>query len=247
MGTIKFDFSPIEPAHPMQVKLQEYLQAIYRHLRENFQTQIDNAFDRVSSQIGYVITTSVPVILKFGDKGKLSDEIVFEGNKLKGTLFERGFREIFAEMGHKQFPEQIAAGDYRIYIFWLDALKLKLRTDWIEPAHFGRFDKFKYSDWVRPGSAENFAVKPEVQEPAHWFNPGFRLPAEELILVSVIDEVYPELRLVDKIRSFRHFALEWVKPEVMEPVHRTPDLHLEKIKKLVAELNELLKEQGLQM
>ena len=46
------------------------------------------------------------------------------------------------------------------------------------------------------------AVIPGVREPVHWFDPGLKLPVEELILVSVIDEVYPELRLVDKINSF---------------------------------------------
>ncbi len=248
MGTIKFDYSPIEPAHPMQVKLQDYLILIYRHLRENFQAQIDNAFDKASSQIGYVITTSVPVILKFGEKGKLTDEVAIEGDKLKGTVFERALQETFAEMGNKKFPERIAAGEYRIYVFWLDALKLKLRTDWMEPAHFGRFDKFKYRDIAHIGGPGDItAVKPEVQEPVHWFDPGFKLSAEEMILVSVIDEVYPELRLIDKIRSIRQLALKWVKPEVMEPVHRMPNLELERIRDLVSELNELLRSQGLHM
>jgi hypothetical protein len=38
-------------------------------------------------------------------------------------------------------------------------------------------------------------------------------------LISVIDEVYPELRLVDRVSAFRQAARRAVLPEVMEPAH----------------------------
>jgi hypothetical protein len=44
----------------------------------------------------------------------------------------------------------------------------------------------------------------EVMEPVHWFDPGIAIDPEEAVLISVIDEVYPELRLADRIRTYRH-------------------------------------------
>ena len=35
----------------------------------------------------------------------------------------------------KQPIGKLAAGEYPFYLIWLEALKLKLRTDWVEPAH----------------------------------------------------------------------------------------------------------------
>lgn len=269
MGTVKFDYSPIEPAHPMQVKLQEYLLDIYKVIRERFQNKIDKAFDRVSSQIGYVLTTAVPVVLSIDGKGKIKDEIKIEGRQLKGTMFEKALQDTLAEIQKTDFPKRIEAGDYRIYIFWLDALKLKLRTDWIEPAHYRRFGQLeRLRNVYQPGvSAE--AVKPEVQEPVHWFDPWMKLPVEELVLVSVIDEVYPELRLIDRVRSFKDFARLKVPPEVMEPAHhhvwpdviepahvrpeviepvhhRIPgqDIQIDKLKGLLSQLGEILRNHG---
>jgi hypothetical protein len=47
-------------------------------------------------------------------------------------------------------------------------------------------------------------VRPEVREPAHWFDPRIAIAPEEAVLISVIDKVYPELRLMDRIASFRY-------------------------------------------
>jgi hypothetical protein len=56
-------------------------------------------------------------------------------------------------------------------------------------------------------------------EPAHWFDPGRAIAFEEAALISVIDEVYPELRLVDRVAAYRQVARKAVLPEVMEPAH----------------------------
>lgn len=273
MATIKFDYSPIEPAHPMHVKMQEHLLDIYKIIREQFQNKIDNVFDVVSSRIGFVLTTAVPVVLHFDNKGNIKDDIIIEGKQFKGTIFESALKETLSEMQKMQFPERISAGEYRIYIFWLDALKLKLRTDWIEPAHFRRFsqlERLAYMKATQSGYTEE-AVKPDVQEPAHWFDPWVKLPVEELILVSVIDEIYPELRLIDKVRSFKDLARFRVRPDVMEPVHyyvrpelmepayykvrpeviepvhqRIPvqDIQVDKLKGLLSQLGEMLRNYG---
>jgi len=41
------------------------------------------------------------------------------------------------------------------------------------------------------------------EEPAHWFDPGTIIAAEEGVLITAIDEVYPELRLADRISHYR--------------------------------------------
>ena len=49
-----------EPAHPGVIRLYDELIQIYREMRKQ-QEEIDAAFDRVASQIGFVVTTTVPV------------------------------------------------------------------------------------------------------------------------------------------------------------------------------------------
>jgi hypothetical protein len=44
---------------------------------------------------------------------------------------------------------------------------------------------------------------------------------DEKVLISVIDEVYPEFRLADRIAATRQM-LRQVQPEVMEPAHLRP-------------------------
>jgi hypothetical protein len=61
-------------------------------------------------------------------------------------------------------------------------------------------------------------VRPEVREPAHWFDPGVVIAIEDAVVISAIDEVYPELRLAERIAADR-LAIRQIRPEVMEPVH----------------------------
>ena len=60
----------VEPAHPALVKQYEDLITIYRVIREHLQGRIDVAFDRVSREIGFVVTTTLPVTLEIAGKGK---------------------------------------------------------------------------------------------------------------------------------------------------------------------------------
>jgi hypothetical protein len=122
----------------------------------------------------------------------------------------------------------VSAGKYDLYLVWYDALKLKLRKDWLEPVHYLRGD-------LAVRISETARVRPEVQEPAHWFHPSVVIPVEEKVLISVIDEVYPELQLAERIATTRQW-LRKVQPDVMEPAHvgtgRTAELALREIAQL---------------
>jgi hypothetical protein len=203
----KFEHSPIEPAHYMHVRLQEDLFNIYSTIRENIQHEIDVAFDQIARQIGSVVATSIPVRMKFDKEGIISGGVIIDNEQLQNTVFEEFLSEPLARMGKMQFPKQIQEGEYVIYLFWFEALKLKLHTDWVEPAHYKRVTKF---DQLKSGklmesvqSKERVFVKSEVIEPVHWFDKGILIASEEAILINVIDEVYPELNLVEKISKIR--------------------------------------------
>lgn len=215
-----------EPAHPGVIERYDDIAAIYRFIREKYQTAIDKAFDDVSRQIGFVVTTTVPIVLEIGNNGKVKNIDIAE--HLKGTLFDKvtGVME-----GQDTIPGKVKAGKYNLYLFWHDALKLKLRTDWMEPAHFrglaGRVTpelsetitrSQEALSHVRPDVREPaHFVRPDVREPAHWFDPGIAIAGEEAILISAIDEVYPELKLMDRIASYRKAYR--VGPGVREPAH----------------------------
>lgn len=204
-----------EPAHPLVIERYDYIAAIYRFIKEKYQTAIDKAFDDVSRQIGFVVTTTVPIVLEVGNNGKVKNVEIAE--HLKGTLFDK----ITAVMeGQDTIPGKVKAGKYNLYLFWHEALKLKLRTDWMEPAHFrelaGRITPELPEAITRTQEALS-RVRPDVREPAHWFDPGIAIVGEEAILISVIDEVYPGLKLMDRIASYRKAYR--VGPGVMEPAH----------------------------
>ena len=138
-----------------------------------------------------------------------------------------------------------ASGEYLLQMIWFDALRLRLRTDWIEPAHFRDYRRVRESfrdiskfDWVEPahvvlGGSGQIAVDPDVIEPAH-FKPTAD-PWKEKVLVAVIDEVYPELRLIDRIAKLKDDLRIKVRPDVIEPAHfhdlrrRLPDEALKEI------------------
>ncbi|HXK04722.1 MAG TPA: hypothetical protein VMS37_20135 [Verrucomicrobiae bacterium] len=196
-----------EPAHPGIVKQYEDLIAIYKLIRAQLQDGIDRAFDHASREIGFVVSTTIPATLELGEAGKPAQWSVPEA--LQGSVFDRALMEaVRAPAAHKW--QDIAVGKYQLYLIWYDALKLKLRKDWLEPVHYLREEVVE-----RIGGAAR--VRPEVQEPAHWFVPSVTIAAEEKILISAIDEVYPELQLAERIAATRQ-ALR-VRPEVMEPAH----------------------------
>lgn len=89
-----------EPAHPMVVKLHDDLIKIYNRIRDKYQLKIDNMFDKVSRQIGYVVTTTLPVNWEAQDpdgEPALPGRITIGAEHLKGTLFERELSTIFKE------------------------------------------------------------------------------------------------------------------------------------------------------
>ena len=207
----------VEPAHPAVVKLHDDLITIYTRIREKYQVKIDNAFDQVSRQIGFVVTTTVPVVLEVGDKG-VHKCICMGAEHLKDTLFDKELSKVFGPMPD---PWKVAAGNYNLYLIWFDALHLKLRTDWMEPAHFVRE---RLATDIRPKSVVGIGGKAlkqgwEWQELAHWFDPGIAIAVEDLVLIEAIDRVYPELRLVDRGAFVRETLRKPVRPEVKEPAH----------------------------
>ncbi len=215
-----------EPAHPSIVKLHDDLVSIYSRIREKYQKEIDNAFDRISRQIGFVVTTTVPVVLEVGNRGDVKG-IRMGAEHLKGTLFEKELSSALESLAGGDLIPALTEGTYRLSLIWFDALKLKFRTEWMEPAHFrtarteiaAKFEGTIPIPWV---------------EPAHWFDPGYVIGAEDAVMIEAIDEVYPELRLIDRVALSRE-TLRKVRPEVMEPAH-----FLEVESNLLAELASML-------
>src|SRR5947208_17165029 len=101
------DKSHKEPAHPMVVAQHDSLVSIYKVIREKYQAKIDATFDEVSRQIGFVVTTTVPVEVEVGDNGKIKSTSV-AGPSLKGTLFEK----IAGTVGTDAVGGNTAAGKY---------------------------------------------------------------------------------------------------------------------------------------
>ena len=195
----------VEPAHPGIVQLLDDLVSIYKVIRDQYQTQVDEAFDRVSRQIGFVVTTTIPVVFEMAEGGKLK-RINMGASHLKDTLFERELSAVFTKAD--SVPWKVAAGNYQLYLLWHNALRLKLGTAWLEPAHFA-------VSQLGAQQVQAARVPPEVLEPAHWFDSGVAIAVSDRLLIEAIDMVYPDLRLADRVALTRKL----VRPEVMEPAH----------------------------
>jgi len=195
----------VEPAHPGIVQLLDDLVNIYTVVREQYQAPLDEAFDRVSRQIGFVVTTTIPVVFEIAENGRLKN-VKMGAEHLNGTLFHKELPAVFTAKPNPA-PWKVAPGDYQLYLLWYSALRLKLGTAWLEPAHptVSRF----------AASKEALRVRPEVMEPAHWFDPGAAIAVSDRLLIEAIDNVYPDLRLADRVALTRKL----VRPEVMEPAH----------------------------
>ena len=205
----------VEPAHPMIVERYEDIVEIYRFVREKYQPAVDELFDKISRQIGYIVASTVPVMLEFGEGGVLNS-VQVGADHLRGTLFEQVVQVL---KPREKFS--VRAGKYNIYLIWYDALKLRLRKDWVEPAHFRRDVLLERAQRAQSGAE----IKWDVREPAHWFDPGTRMVLDDAIQISVLDEVYPELRLAERVAFYRYAYLQQVRPEVMEPAHfRKPEV-----------------------
>lgn len=242
MATIK-NRDWVEPAHPVLVERYADLVEIYRFFKEAIQPRVDEIFDRVSKQIGFVVTTTLPVRLQFGEGGKI-EKVEFAAKNLQGTLFEKEFVAVFKEISGKKLGK-VAAGSYKLFLIWHEALKLKLKTDWIEPAHFRKIPGIQ----VQPAVSEELAnqLNPGIREPAHWFDAGIALDREDEILIAAIDEVYADLRLASRVAVSRRESLKFV-PGIREPAHfrQIEDLlEREDAGRLINELTAVLKKYGL--
>ena len=222
-----------EPAHSMVIRHHDDLVAIHRVIRDAFQARIDEAFDRVSRQIGWVVAMTLPVTL-VAAKGKVRS-FDLGGPQFKGTLFEKETAPILAEIAKAGFPPleagepldgpsaadptpQPALVGYDFRLIWARALRVRLRTEWLEPAHF--------KPWLEPAHIR----RPWI-EPAHWVldpHPDpWRLHPEfeawrERVLIAVLDEVYPELQLAARVADLKaaiRVREVPVGPGVREPAH----------------------------
>lgn len=212
----------VEPAHPAIVEHFNDLVGIYTRVREQFQKPIDAAFDRISRQIGFVVTTTIPVVLEFGTNGALAS-INVGAEHLKGTLFEKELLPALNAKSKTSDVWKISPGKYNLYLIWYDALKLKLHTDWMEPAHFRRVGGVVESELTGLAAARTqealARVRWDVREPAHWFDPGIAIGLEEAVLIEAIDQVYSDLHLAERVAFYRQTAVRPVRPEVQEPAH----------------------------
>ncbi|HTY20801.1 MAG TPA: hypothetical protein VMC44_04120 [Geobacteraceae bacterium] len=212
MARIKRDW--VEPAHPVLVQRFEDLVAIYTLLKDSLQNKVDTVFDRVSKQIGFVVTTTLPVTIQIAGGGKI-EKIEFTSKNLNGTLFEQEFTSLFKELTGKS-AGKVGAGNYRLFLLWNEALKLKLKVDWIEPAHFRDFRAAQ----IQPAVVEELAAQltPGIREPAHWFDAGIAIDKEEEILIAAIDEVYTDLHLAERVALARRDSIR-LSPGIREPAH----------------------------
>jgi len=242
MATIKVrDW--VEPAHPVLVQRYDDLISIYQIIKNSFQEKIDQTFDHISRQIGFIVTTTLPVTVTVSGDGRI-EKVEFTTRNLQGTLFENEFKSLFRAISEGN-STKITVGTYPIYLLWHDALKLKLRTDWLEPAHFKQIE----IDLTQQAVIESASAKlnPGVREPAHWFNAAVTLDREEEILLAAIDEVYVDLKLGERVAVARRDTMKYV-PGIREPAHfRQFDKILERedALKIIAELKAVIEKFGL--
>jgi hypothetical protein len=302
----------VEPVHPMAVKLYSDLVTIYKFVKDNYQKDIDAAFDRASQQIGFVVTTTLPVMLEVGEGGAIKS-LSMGSESLKNTPFEKEITAVFDMKRKGENKINVSAGVYNLALFWYEAVKLKLRTDWMEPAHpvFQlQSELMGMSRSPQSAAAMNIAAQPQPWlEPAHfpgcrpwlepvhthtpWTEPVHHMPwmepahphtpwmepahfpgcrpwlepahpvfqtatdfqtaveakkfehtepvqylnrvsqiiQEKSLLVSAIDEVYPELKLAERLNKAQYAMSPTlplpppraVWPGVREPAHMMPD------------------------
>ncbi len=197
----------VELVQPAVIRLYANLVRVYRSMHER-QREIDAAFDRVASQIGFVVTTTLPVQVEVGEGGT-ARRTSFAADALRGTIFEKELSGFVDDLTRKPFAD-VPPGTYRYYLIWYEALNLKLRFDCCESVHVlqGMLGSLMGQ---RGTIAPSALVPPDVKESAHWFDPGVAIAIEDALAILAIDEVYPELRLAERIQAGRLAAsrLAW--------------------------------------
>ena len=162
--------------------------------------------------------------------GKIK-ELVLRGDHLQGTLFEKELLPALKEVLNTKVAAH--KGKYDFYLIWFDALKLKLGSGAFrpppEPAHSRSFSSevaraeiarllagfrpppepahYRFPEefsWFGQEAATSFLGRfRPPPEPAHWFDPGRLITEAEQVFIVALDEVYPELRLVERISASR--------------------------------------------
>lgn len=189
-----------ELTQPAVIRLYNNLLHVYRTMRER-QKEIDAAFDRVASQIGFVVTTTLPVRVEVAPEGVVKKS-TFDGEALRGTIFEKELSPFLKDLAEKPFGH-VPAGTYRFYLIWYEALNLKLRFDCCESVHVLQGLLGSLVSRQAGFAASSSLVRPEVEEPVHWFDPGIAIAIEDALVIFAIDEVYTELRLAERISAGR--------------------------------------------
>lgn len=237
-----------EPAHHMIIELDDLLRSVYVLIRDKYQEVINHAFDQASREIGFVVATTLPMTFEVGENGKVRSFAVPDSSPLKGTLMDKKVSLALKEINENPLPIT-KPGSYTIYLIWVPALKLKLRKDWLEPAHWKGIAAQRLSERAQMAATEKVAgLVWESHEPAHWFNPTITMADEEALHISLLDEVYPELRLIDRVAAARQAMpqIAQIAPEVQEPAHfrqivaAIPELP----KEMLAELAQVLRRYG---
>jgi len=198
----------VEPVHPMAVRLYSDLVTIYKFVKDNYQKDIDAAFDRASQQIGFVVTTTVPVMLEVGEGGAIKS-LSMGSESLKNTPFEKEITAVFdlKKKGEKKI--NVSAGVYNLALFWYDAVKLRLRTDWMEPAQpVYQLQSELMGMRQSPQSAQAMGQAIRSQ---HWMEPVHHMPWME--------PVHPHTPWTEPVHH-----MPWMEPvhphtPWMEPVH----------------------------
>lgn len=214
----------VEPAHPHVIRFQDDLIKIYTLIRDRYQRQIDEAFADVARCTGFVITTTLPVVFKVDEK---TVRMEMGAENLSGTLFESAMMNALKPICDELIGS-LAVGEYQLYLIWYEALKLKLRTDWMEPAHWQMkpgWGAREPAHWYRTEQV-SMGTKPGwgVREPAHWFDPRLEIDLRDALVINAIDQVYPDLKLMDRVAIARGInisaeAVQRIGPGIREPAH----------------------------
>ena len=139
----------VEPAHPAVLKVREDLVNIYKHIKDGYQKTIDETFDKISRDIGFMVVSALAAEIETAAGG-----IIIDGRlsaEMRGTIFDRGMAPIFKKIKSAKIPGA-SPQVYKVYVFWHEALKLKLSAAVLDPQAV-----------VSP------KPKKFPQEPVHWF------------------------------------------------------------------------------
>ena len=153
----------------------------------------------------------------YSERSATSDKDAQKAISAAWTLFSKRTYHHAAKLGYHIAWDNINGvepGTFKLVS--KEALKLKLKVDWIEPAHYRDFRAVAVQTAVVQDLPAQ--LNPGVREPAHWFDAGFALAKEEELLIAAIDEVYTDLKLAERIAVARRATIRNI-PGVREPAH----------------------------